>query len=106
MAYLALKKAAAPGEDGETSRHFGETLEQNLQDLSPRLKPGGYRAKPVELAERMRKVNLELPPEKTRLLEFAPFAIDNRPRPGEGKPETCSLFGCTPIGVKKRSNRM
>src|SRR6516165_8974178 len=46
-AYLSLKKEAAPGVDGETWRHYGETLEQNLQDLSHRLKRGAYRAKPV-----------------------------------------------------------
>ena len=33
--------------DGETWRHYGETLEDNLQVLSPRLKRGAYRAKPV-----------------------------------------------------------
>src|SRR3977135_3151182 len=47
MAYLSLKKEAAPGVDGETWRHYGETLEDNLQDLSHRLKRGAYRAKPV-----------------------------------------------------------
>src|SRR5438093_13597074 len=46
-AYLSLKKEAAPGVDGETWRHYGETLEENLQDLSHRLKRGAYRAKPV-----------------------------------------------------------
>jgi RNA-directed DNA polymerase len=46
-AYLSLKKDAAPGVDGETWRHYGETLEDNLQDLSHRLKRGAYRAKPV-----------------------------------------------------------
>src|SRR5260370_7061756 len=47
MAYFSLKKEAAPGVDGETWRHYGETLEVNLQDLSERLKRGAYRAKPV-----------------------------------------------------------
>ena len=46
-AYLSLKKEAAPGVDGETWRHYGEALEENLRDLSDRLKRGGYRAKPV-----------------------------------------------------------
>jgi len=41
-----------------------------------------------ELTERMRKFNLELHPEKTRLLEFGPYAIDQRQWRGEGKPET------------------
>ena len=47
MAYLALKREAAPGVDGETWRHYGQALESNLQDLSERLKRGAYRAKPV-----------------------------------------------------------
>src|SRR6202166_567648 len=46
-AYFCLKKEAAPGVDGETWRHYGETLEDNLQNLSHRLKRGAYRAKPV-----------------------------------------------------------
>jgi len=50
MAYYGLKKEAAPGVDGETWRHYGETLENNLQDLSHRLKRGAYRAKPVRRA--------------------------------------------------------
>jgi RNA-directed DNA polymerase len=47
MAYFSLKKEAAAGVDGETWRHYGETLEVNLRDLSERLKRGAYRAKPV-----------------------------------------------------------
>src|SRR5437868_7585400 len=58
----------------------------------------------AELTERMRKFNLELHPEKTRLLEFGPYAIDNRKRRGEGKPETFNFLGFTHICVKKRSN--
>src|SRR5918994_5446411 len=46
-AYFSLKKEAAPGVDGETWRHYGEALEDNLRDLSDRLKRGAYRAKPV-----------------------------------------------------------
>jgi retron-type reverse transcriptase len=46
-AYFSLKKEAAAGVDGETWRHYGETLEDNLRDLSERLKRGAYRAKPV-----------------------------------------------------------
>ncbi len=45
-AYLAIKKDAAAGVDGETWEHYGEKLEANLQDLSPRLKRGAYRARP------------------------------------------------------------
>ncbi len=46
-AYLALKREAAAGVDGETWRHYGERLEENLRDLADRLKRGAYRAKPV-----------------------------------------------------------
>ena len=46
-AYLSLKRHAAPGVDGETWQHYGESLEMNLRDLSDRLKRGAYRAKPV-----------------------------------------------------------
>jgi RNA-directed DNA polymerase len=60
----------------------------------------------AELTERMRKFNLELHPQKTRLLEFGPFAINNRQRRGEGKPETFNFLGFTHICVKKRSNGM
>jgi RNA-directed DNA polymerase len=49
-AYRALRHEAAPGVDGETWRHYGERLEENLQDLSERLKRGAYRAKPVRRA--------------------------------------------------------
>ncbi len=58
----------------------------------------------AELTERMRKFNLELHPQKTRLLEFGPYAIDNRQKRGEGKPETFNFLGFTHIYVKKRSN--
>ena len=58
----------------------------------------------AELTERLKKFNLELHPEKTRLLEFGPFAIDQREWRGEGKPETFNFLGFTHICVKKRSN--
>lgn len=45
--YYALKRDAAAGVDGETWKHYGESLEANLQDLADRLKRGAYRAKPV-----------------------------------------------------------
>ena len=46
-AYLAIKREAAAGVDGETWEHYRENLEGNLQDLSLRLKRGAYRARPV-----------------------------------------------------------
>ena len=58
----------------------------------------------VELTERLRKFHLAVHPEKTRLLEFGPFAADNRRRRGKGKPETFNFLGFTHICGKKRSN--
>ena len=46
-AYFQLKKEAAPGVDGETWRHYGESLDERLHDLSHRLQRGAYRARPV-----------------------------------------------------------
>ena len=46
-AYFGLKREAAPGVDGVTWQHYGENLEDNLQDLSARLQRGAYRAKPT-----------------------------------------------------------
>ncbi len=49
-AYLALKRDAVAGIDGETWQHYGEHLEEHLQDLAARLKRGAYRANPVRRA--------------------------------------------------------
>ena len=46
-AYRDVKRQAAPGMDGETWQHYGERLEENVQDLSERLRRGAYRARPV-----------------------------------------------------------
>jgi hypothetical protein len=59
-----------------------------------------------ELVERLRKFRLELHPEKTRLLEFGPWAAEHRRRRGQGKPETFDFLGFTHICGKKRSNGM
>lgn len=58
-----------------------------------------------ELAERMRKFNLELHPEKTRLLEFGSNAAESRRQRGEGKPEVFNFLGFTHICGKARSGR-
>jgi RNA-directed DNA polymerase len=47
VAYYAVKHGAAPGIDGETWEHYGKNLEENLHNLSGRLKRGAYRAKPA-----------------------------------------------------------
>ena len=46
-AYYGQNRKAAPGIDGKTWRQYGENLEDNLQDLSDRLKRGAYRPKPA-----------------------------------------------------------
>ena len=46
-AYFSLKRDAAPGMDGQTWKAYGKALEENLHDLSDRLKRGAYRARPV-----------------------------------------------------------
>jgi RNA-directed DNA polymerase len=48
-----------------------------------------------ELKARMKKFNLELHPEKTRLLEFGRNAVYHRKERGEGKPETFNFLGFT-----------
>jgi len=58
----------------------------------------------VELAERLAKFALTLHPEKTRLLEFGPYAAARRARQGLGKPETFNFLGFTHICATKRSN--
>lgn len=58
----------------------------------------------AELAERLGKFRLELHLEKTRLLEFGPYAAERRARRGLGKPETFNFLGFTHICAIKRSN--
>jgi hypothetical protein len=58
-----------------------------------------------ELSERFRKFRLELHPDKTRLLEFGPYAAENRERRGEGRPETFNFLGFTHVCGKTRSGR-
>ena len=46
-AYFCIKRNAAPGVDKETWKSYGENLEENLRELSEKLKRSAYRAKPV-----------------------------------------------------------
>jgi RNA-directed DNA polymerase len=70
---------------------------------------GGFQTKSeavrfwAERIESMRKFSRERHPEKTRGLEFGPFAAENRKKRGDGKPETFHFLGFTHIGGKKRS---
>lgn len=56
------------------------------------------------LGERVQKFGLELNTEKTRLLEFGRFAMDNRAKRGEGKPETFEFLGFTHICARRRKD--
>lgn len=56
-----------------------------------------------ELKERLAKFGLAMHEEKTRLVEFGRFAIDNRRERGEGKPETFDFLGFTHICARKRN---
>jgi group II intron reverse transcriptase/maturase len=50
-----------------------------------------------ELRARFARFNLELHPDKTRLMEFGRHAAGNRSRRGQGKPETFDFLGFTHI---------
>ncbi len=55
-----------------------------------------------DFRERVGKFGLELHPDKTRRIEFGPFAELYRKRRGEGKPETFDFLGFTHISGKNR----
>ena len=46
--YFNIKRQASAGIDDRTWQEYGEGLEDNLRDLSNRLRQGAYRAKPVK----------------------------------------------------------
>ena len=58
-----------------------------------------------ELRERLAKFNLELHPEKTRLIEFGRYAEQNRRERGLPKPETFNFLGLTHICGRGRNGR-
>lgn len=57
-----------------------------------------------ELRQRFGRFGLELHSQKTRLIEFGPWAAKNRRRRGQRKPETFDFLGFTHICGQKRSN--
>jgi RNA-directed DNA polymerase len=59
----------------------------------------------TELRERLAKFNLELHPDKTRLIEFGRFAAPDRARRGIGKPDTFDFLGFTHTCARSRSGR-
>ena len=58
-----------------------------------------------ELRVRLKKFNLSLNEEKTRLIEFGRFADKNRRDRGSGKPETFNFLGFTHICGKTRNGK-
>ncbi len=60
----------------------------------------------AELQTRLKKFSLTLHPDKTRLIEFGRFAIEDRYKRGAGKPESFDFLGFTHIVGKKYSNGM
>ena len=59
----------------------------------------------ADLRERLATFNLELHPEKTRLIEFGRYATASRQRKGESKPETFDFLGFTHFCAKTRKSR-
>jgi RNA-directed DNA polymerase len=57
-----------------------------------------------EFRERLAKFGLELHAEKTRLIEFGRFAVENRKQCGKGKPETFPFLGFTHYCGKRRKD--
>jgi len=55
-----------------------------------------------DLKERMRKFELALHPDKTRLIRFGRHAVKQREKLGEGKPETFDFLGFTRFCTRSR----
>ncbi|MCU0575185.1 MAG: reverse transcriptase domain-containing protein [Syntrophobacteraceae bacterium] len=97
-------------EDGK--RIYGDKGTVQGGSISPLLVVVGFEHRDVaeqfleDLRQRMAEFGLELHNDKTRLLEFGPYAAKNRKRAGLSKPETFNFLGFTHICAKKRSNGM
>ena len=59
----------------------------------------------AELKQRLEAFALELHPDKTRMIEFGRFALENRRARGQGKPETFAFLGLTHIFGRTREGR-
>lgn len=59
-----------------------------------------------DLAERFAKFSLVLHPDKTKIVEFGRYAIDNAKKRGKGAPDTFDFLGFTHICGKKFGNGM
>jgi group II intron reverse transcriptase/maturase len=63
------------------------------------------RAMRKALSDRMAKFDLELHPDKTRVLRFGRYARQDRARRGQGKPETFEFLGFTHIAGKDQQGK-
>jgi RNA-directed DNA polymerase len=59
----------------------------------------------VQLRKRLSRFGLQLHPDKTRIIEFGRFAVQNRAERGVGKPETFNFLGFTHICAKTRNGK-
>ena len=57
------------------------------------------------MQQRLEKFTLSLHPDKTRLIEFGPFAAQDRAKRGMGKPETFNFLGFTHICGRSRDGK-
>lgn len=57
-----------------------------------------------DLKERLKTFELTLHPDKTRLIQFGRWAINNRKQEGLGKPETFDFLGFTHFCTRSRKN--
>jgi len=100
----------------ETWRNYGETLEDNLQDLSYRLKRGAYRAKPVRrvyIPRRWRQRPL-VPALEDKIVQRAAVEVlnaiyetdfsDSRMGPARAKP--ASSAGCALHGIADEKSEL
>jgi group II intron reverse transcriptase/maturase len=58
-----------------------------------------------DLRERLERFGLSLHPDKTRLIEFGPYATPKRRQLGKGKPETFDFLGFTHICSRTRDGK-
>ena len=99
-AYFQLKKEATPGVDGETWRHYGEALDERLQDLSHRLQRGAYRAKPVRRTYIPKADGRQRPLGVTALEDKTSPTSDGRGDERDLRTGLCGFFVRIPSGAK------
>ncbi|MCS7465014.1 group II intron reverse transcriptase/maturase [Paenibacillus doosanensis] len=59
----------------------------------------------LQLMDRLKKFNLEIAPEKSKIIEFGQYAAHNKKGRGEGKPETFDFLGFTHYCGQSRNSK-